>query len=251
MEFPVERFDLRLTMESGQFFRYRKNGECYHVQTAGHALVLAQDGPIVHFSGADEGFVRSLLGLDERNEEWFSLVSRDPVLSPLAVKYRGLRIMRTDLHETILGFICSANANIPKIMRNVELLSRGGLPPPGTALPEALAREAGTGYRARYLAATNEMLTPAFLQELERADYLTARDMLLELPGVGPKVADCICLFGLGHGESFPVDVHVRRALDRLFPGTNDPAGFARARWSSAAGLAQQLLFLWSREAAA
>jgi N-glycosylase/DNA lyase len=79
-----------------------------------------------------------------------------------------------------------------------------------------------------------------------------AREALLDLSGVGEKVADCVLLFGLGHREAFPVDVWVKRAMESLyFRGyrrtTRDVQAFARERFGALAGLAQQHLFYFAR----
>ena len=71
---------------------------------------------------------------------------------------------------------------------------------------------------------------------------LDVRAQLLELPGVGPKVADCILLFSLGHGDAFPLDVWMKRALEKYFPDGIDLAALGKN-----AGIAQQYLFHWRR----
>lgn len=255
-------FDLRLTLESGQFFRYEAEGEGYLLLTQGHALRVRQEGGLLLFSGADLAFVRRLFGLDGAHEAALSLLQNDAAIAPLLARYRGLRIMRQDLHETILAFICSSQSNIPKIRLNLHGLATlcgmdvGGhahLPPPGVPLDPALVRSAKTGYRAKYLVAANSMLTPAMLDALRRSDYPQSHAMLCTLPGVGPKVADCICLFGLGHGHAFPVDVHILRAMQARFPRSRlltpqRARELAQRRWGPAAGLAQQYLYQWARD---
>ena len=98
---------------------------------------------------------------------------------------------------------------------------------------ESTLRQLGFGYRARYLYETAVMLTktydaswldslrnpesPVLGQKISsagemllggREGYRSAHAELLTLQGVGPKVADCICLMGLGWGEAVPVDTH-------------------------------------------
>jgi N-glycosylase/DNA lyase len=107
--------------------------------------------------------------------------------------------------------------------------------PPPAALTgpdvESNLRRLGFGYRAKYLHQTACMIIeerPAgWLEQLSnpeksgvnskaagkmkeggRDGYKDAHEALLGLQGVGPKVADCVCLMGLGWGEAVPVDTH-------------------------------------------
>jgi N-glycosylase/DNA lyase len=254
----VEEFDLALTMRSGQFFRYHETDGTFTLRTQGVTLLLRQDGPMLSFTGAPEQFVRELLNLNQSHRRQVRRLESDPVLTPLLNEHKGLRLLRQDLHETILGFLCSSASNIPKIQMNMELFAQkcgkdGNLPLPGTTLDLVTVHSCKTGYRAKYIVETNKRLTPGFLRALKHADYETAHALLCSLPGIGPKIADCICLFALGHGEAFPVDVHLLRAMRTLFPRsrlkTESRARlFAQKRWGKDAGLAQQYLYQYARD---
>lgn len=258
----VQDFDLRLTLESGQFFRYEERDGGFLLLTQGKAITIRQEGRRLRFNGAEGAFIRDLFQLGPSYARQVSRLRADPVLAPIVAMYPGLRLMRQDLHEATLGFICSRMSNIPKIRTNLRLLAHscgheeGGyahLPRPGQELDHAVVLSARTGYRARYIVETNRLLTQEMLSEISAADYLRSRDLLCRLPGVGPKVADCICLFALGHGEAFPVDVHVLRAMRALFPRARfrderSVRDFAQQRWGADAGLAQQFIFQWARD---
>jgi N-glycosylase/DNA lyase len=251
-------FDLALTMESGQCFRFEltttKDGTEYHVRNGRRRFTVGQRGDLIYGEGIDERGLRSFFGIDERHGQAIIRLGKDPVLRPIIDRYRGMRVLRQDPHETILAFICSANSNIPKIKQNMTLLARDGtLPRPGERLDLGRARGAKTGYRAQYLIDTNRRLTPRLLERLKRRPYHESHALLCTLPGIGPKVADCVCLYGLGHGEAFPVDVHILRAMKALFPharirNEQDAKRFAQQRWSKDAGFAQQLIFQWARD---
>jgi N-glycosylase/DNA lyase len=143
----------------------------------------------------------------------------------------GLRLLEQDPWETLASFISSAASNIRKIAWSVEgMAERWGDPIPGSprsSFPtaEALARAGakrlratGLGFRAPYLAETARVLSRegAFWEEIGQASYEEARARLIELPGVGPKIADCTLLFGLGRLEAYPVDRWIRRATLEL-----------------------------------
>ena len=51
------------------------------------------------------------------------------------------------------------------------------------------------------------------LEKLKGMAYEDARAELVRLPGIGGKVADCICLFALHQMDAFPVDTHIKKAL--------------------------------------
>ncbi len=174
----------------------------------------------------------------------------DPNFRKKAPKFTGIRILKQDAWEALVGFICSSNNNIIRISQMVDKLCRhyGRLigyigtepyydfPPPSVLTStniEQHLRELGFGYRAKYLYQTAVMMVqerewgwldglrnpecprlgvepfPAGeMLEGGREGYRRAHEQLLQLQGVGPKVADCVCLMGLGWGEAVPVDTH-------------------------------------------
>jgi N-glycosylase/DNA lyase len=90
------------------------------------------------------------------------------------------------------------------------------------------------------------------LEALSRQTYENAHASLLELPGVGPKVADCFLLYGVGRLESAPVDVWIHRIVSKLYFGGKKvsrlmTARFLRQRFGEWAGYAQLYLFDYAR----
>jgi N-glycosylase/DNA lyase len=215
-----------------------------------------------------------------------------------APKFTGVRILRQDAWEALVGFICSSNNNIIRISQMVDkLCSHYGayigtlegrayhdFPPPSALTGrnvEAHLRELGFGYRAKYISQTAQMIAedreegwldglrnpespcyggmkPAPAGEMQpegREGYRTAHEKLLDLQGVGPKVADCVCLMGLGWGEAVPVDTHVWQIAQRdyrlgkgknssMTKGTYDMvANHFRKIWGKEAGWAHSVLF--------
>ena len=154
----------------------------------------------------------------------------------LDIDMDGVRILRQDPLETLLAFICSSNNNISRISKMMNQLCRhyGNLL--GSyrghehhTLPtlESLSGEEETlrglalGYRGKYIAQTSSHILDrcpeGWLESLKCLDYQEAWLKLQELPGVGPKVADCVCLMGLGMNCAVPVDVHMSRVASRIF----------------------------------
>ena len=169
-----------------------------------------------------------------------------------------MRILRQDVWETVICFIISQQNNIPRITKCVEnLCALFGEPkvnahgetyyafPTAERLaqctPDDLA-PVKLGYRAKYICATaRQIATGAVeLDRIRRMKYADAKAELLRLTGVGVKVAECICLFGLHHIDAFPVDTHIRQMLD-----THYPKGFPLSRYKGFAGVMQQYAFYY------
>lgn len=206
----------------------------------------------------------------ETAEHWRELdawTKREPTsyLTRAIQAGRGMRILHQDPFETLVSFIISQNNNIPRIKRTIEAVcrkfgahhyiptARGNFPGAewwDFPAPEALTDERalhglGLGYRDAYVANAARAVASGRLElaALSACPYEEARARLKALPGVGDKVADCVCLYGLGHTGAFPVDVHIRRVLEREFP-----KGFPFERFPGYAGLVQQLIFYYERE---
>jgi N-glycosylase/DNA lyase len=213
-----------------------------------------------------------------------------------APKFTGVRILRQDAWEALIGFICSSNNNIARISQMMHKLcihygpllghldgeAYHDFPEPKDLAKEGVEanlRALGFGYRARYLYQTACMVVEkpeGWLDSLRnpetpllgakavnggewkaqgRDGYRSAHEALITLQGVGPKVADCVCLMGLGWGEAVPVDTHVWQIAQRdykfgrgkhssLTKATYDAVGDKfRSLWGKEAGWAHSVLF--------
>lgn len=195
----------------------------------------------------------------------------------VSIEYgKGIRILNQNLWETIISFIISANNNIPRIKGIIERLAKkygdelefNGSKYYTFPSPEQLRdvtvkdyRDLGLGFRDVRLYETTKMIleNKVDLNELRRnKNTLEVREELLKLSGVGPKVADCILLFSdLKRFEVFPIDVWVRRVMNDLYIKQEDEAKvskkqiekLAQEKFGDLAGLAQQYLFYWRRDA--
>jgi len=189
----------------------------------------------------------------------------DPIMKTAVEAFNGLRILRQPLGETLFCFLCSSTKQIPQIKAICEAVASDmgpKLSDGSHALPdwltiadagEARLRTAKLGYRARYIHATACFLAehPEWLMQIESAPTEQARERLLELPGVGRKIADCVLLFGAGRMDAFPIDTWVEKILTRAYglEGWNLPQlqTFARTHFGPNAGYAQQYLFAAAR----
>jgi len=183
---------------------------------------------------------------------------------------RGLRLLRQDPWECLASFILSSTKQIVQIQQIIALLTQRygtqiaipiGHPPINSfpspvriaVLTEQELRSCKMGFRAPYLLATARRITTDFdLARVGNVDLTTAREMLLSLPGVGRKIADCVLLFAFGFQKSFPIDVWLLKALRQLFfPRRRVPVsrlhGLVEAQFGPYAGFAQQYLFHYVR----
>jgi 8-oxoguanine DNA-glycosylase Ogg len=198
-------------------------------------------------------------------EEW----SKDPVFKSKTKNIKYSRMLNQDPVETIFQFICSQNNNIKRITQLCRTISSFGSYlcnidgkdyyrfPTLEQLSlktEQNLRDSGFGYRASYIEKTCRFLldNPTFINDLLLKDYKDAKIDLLSLHGVGPKVADCICLFGLDKRDCIPVDTHVwkiatvdyKMKMKKLTPKTYEEIGdFFRHKFTFA-GWAHTLLFV-------
>ncbi|XP_041861061.1 N-glycosylase/DNA lyase isoform X1 [Melanotaenia boesemani] len=150
--------------------------------------------------------------------------------------FTGVRMLRQDPTECLFSFICTSNNHISRIQGMVERLCQAlGTPlcqldhtsyydfPTVSALAdssvEGCLRDLGFGYRARFLQQSARQILDThglqWLEGLRRVPYLEARDALRTLPGVGTKVADCVCLMSLDKSEAVPIDTHVWQIAKR------------------------------------
>ncbi|XP_017264919.1 N-glycosylase/DNA lyase [Kryptolebias marmoratus] len=212
--------------------------------------------------------------LDDLYRQWGAA---DPHFRKIADIFTGVRILRQDPTECLFSFICTSNNHISRIQGMVERLCQAlGAPlcqldqttyydfPTLSALAdssvEACLRDLGFGYRARFLQQSAKQILDThglqWLEGLRRVSYLEARDALRTLPGVGTKVADCVCLMCLDKPDAVPVDTHVWQIAQRDYKYAAEKGqksltekvhrnigDFFRKLWGPYAGWAHSVLF--------
>lgn len=256
--------------ENGQFFRFNKIEDgSYDIVAGKKRLNVRKDEDTLVLTPCNhsdfENFWRVYFDLDTNYEELFQDID-DKNLQSAMQKYPGLKILKQNPYETTVSFIISANNNIKRIQGIIErICAKYGDKlsdefgefyafPTSEQLSRATEKELkdlGCGYRAPYIAETARAIDAGFdLEELRNLDYADAKKKLTELKGVGPKVADCILLFSLGHCNAFPKDVWVKRVMSELYGvsgSDKDVQSFAEQKFGKYAGIAQQYLFYAAR----
>jgi N-glycosylase/DNA lyase len=242
LEYDPQQFSLDDTLACGQAFRWERLPDGAWRGVVGDAVItLRQKGARLHYTattGEVAPLLRDLFLLDENLPAiQAALIARDPALAGPIARAPGLRRMRQDPAECLLSFICSTANQVPRIAAGIRHMSALLGPAIGTvegrtyhAFPTAAALAAadaarlqaatGLGYRAGRLVEVGRQLTargPEWLPGLRAAPYPVAHNALVTLHGVGPKVADCVCLFSLDHTEAVPVDTHIWQMAQQLW----------------------------------
>ncbi len=262
------------TIDGGQAFRWKQIANFYEGRWGYNVVRLRYNNGAIEYSLPSESdSIDSLKNLRKYfacDTDFSSLTNslpwrNDPTLATAIENFNGLRILRQPFAETLLCFLCSSTKQIPQIKAICETLALdlgNPLADESHALPawgsiaragESTLRCAKLGYRARYIYQTALFLEehPGWLEETEAAPTHQARTLLMKLPGVGRKIADCVLLFGAGRLEVFPIDTWVEKILTRAYQleGFKKPQlqDFARVHFGTSAGYAQQYLFAAAR----
>ncbi len=256
----VKEFDLAQTLDCGQAFRWRENpngrwcgvafGRLLEIEKSGDLIILYNTTPEDF-----EGVWRGYFDLDRDYGKVISDISQNDILKNASQYGYGIRILAQEPWEALCSFIISQNNNIPRIKGIIERLCENFGDKCGDAYTFPTAQKISTlsieqlsplrcGFRAKYIldAARRVADGEIDLDALKTADTDTARDILMTVKGVGPKVADCTLLFGLGHISAFPRDVWIKRAMQEMFGGELPECALPHA------GIVQQYIFYYARE---
>jgi N-glycosylase/DNA lyase len=227
-------FDLRVTLCCGQVFRWELRNEWWYGVVRSRVWKARQIDDALEYENAEENEVLEYFGLQDDLPWILREIAKDPHARKAVEEFRGLRILRQEPWECLISYICATYKGIPAIKRMLDQLSMEfgekitfeGHEFHTFPTAERLAKASmstlttcGLGYRTKYVKETAKIVRKhAFdLERLRGMPYDEARKELLKLPGVGPKVADCVLLFSLGKTEAFPVDVWMRRVILRHY----------------------------------
>ena len=277
---PAKDYDLAATLDSGQVFRWRKHGD-FWIGVVGNNYVRLRQGGDGVFAETDADveswdWLRQFLQTGVDLEKILETFPNDEPMNRAVTACRGLRVLRQEPWECLASFILSATKQIVQIRQIVARLCDcfGGEIPavklkgPEYAdlshafpsaehiagLTEKELRDCRMGFRAPNLLAAARHVAEGKLnlETLRGMSYQQARLELMNLRGVGEKIADCVLLFAYGFDSAFPVDVWVERALQTLyFPRRRVTEKkllrFAATHFGPHAGYAQQYLFHYMR----
>ncbi len=277
-----QSFDPIVSINSGQVFLWEKHGDSWYGIDGERVIRLTRIGGYVEFAAFPEDMScdHRMFRLGDDARSIFGEISRDSYVRRLVKMYPGLRVMRQEPHQCLLSFVCASNTNIPMIRRMLYNMTRKfGMPirvdgmefftfPSADDINSAgidELRGCGLGYRAKAIKEAAGAIASGQLDldALVCASYGEAKKELLQVYGIGNKIADCVLLFSLEKLDAFPIDIWIARALsghfkwlhgkqfgDKITPRQYEQlSDSAREYFGRYAGYAQQYLYYHMRQA--
>jgi len=272
----IEEFSIEQIADSGQAFRWNKDKEGFIGVVGDKVINVKQCGDkifikILNYENGDD-YDKALKYFDlSRNYKNIieEIKDKDGYIKSAVECGKGIRILKQDLWEVIISFIISANNNILRIKKSIELICEnyGNLImntngreyysfPTVDQLSSASIddlRQCGVGFRAAYIFKTTKLIQDncVCLDEVRKMDTDSAREYLKKLPGVGDKIADCILLFACHKFDVFPVDTWMKKVMCEFYNLNSrkncEIYQFARNHFGEHCGIAQQYLFYYAR----
>jgi N-glycosylase/DNA lyase len=236
-DYNSEYFNPTDVLECGQIFRYipYKNG--YKVFSADKACYVCKDGVKTVVECDEPDYFYHYFDLERDYSEIVKVAKsfNIPYLTDAAEKGKGIRILNQNSEEMIYSFIISQNNNIPRIKGIISRICEGlgekrsflgedyFTFPTSSKLAQKdkeYYKSLGLGYRDNFIVKTSERISKEGINKLYSLDANSLKKELLTYLGIGDKVADCVCLFGFGKADSFPVDTWIEKIYHEDFGGT-------------------------------
>ncbi len=267
-------FSLTHIFDCGQCFRFNKTGSNSYTGVAfGKAVTVSERGEDVVFHDTSEADFKNIwydfFDLYRDYGKIKKTLAVDDVMKKAVECGRGIRILKQDLWETIVSFIISQSNNIPRIKGIIERFCQNfgtkteymgnvyyTFPDIKTTASLSLddLSVIRAGFRDKYILNAAKLFDSGKMDidALKAMSSKDAKSTLMSFKGIGNKVSDCIMLFGLGHTDSFPVDVWIKRIMEYCYFDGEQPiktiSDFAYDKFSPLCGYAQQYLFFYARE---
>ena len=267
-DFDATYFNPLHTLDCGQVFRFAPYKEGFLVNSADKIAYIHSDGVKTVVESDEDDYFYNYFDLGRDYKRIVDAVSEFniPLLSKSAQLCKGLRILNQNREEMIYSFIISQNNNIPRIKGIIGKLcaalgEKRSSPfgeyyafPSSSALANAdisIFSSAGAGYRDIYLSETSKRICLEGIAHLEALSTKDLKEKLLTYKGIGPKVADCVSLFGFRKTDSFPVDTWIEKVYKDDLGGTltnrEKIAEYLIETFKENSGYVQQYLFYGKR----
>lgn len=257
----VENFDLSKTLSSGQFFCFEKIKDIYILNLSGEKVKLCQRGDYLYFDKSETFFEEKIVPFFDLDYDYSKkeneIIDKFPELKDIVLFSKGLHFMNQDLLMVCSFAIISQNNNMKRIGYSLNKMiedygENGNFPSLeklktlGTLQFKAL----GVGFRDKYLYEFFRKVDEPYLESLKK---MTSDEAFLELTsfkGIGPKVANCIIIFGLQKRDAFPVDTHIKKIMQNLYFNDENVSekkieAFAKEKFKESASFVQQCLFFY------
>ena len=256
----VKNFDLDQTFGCGQCFLFEKIKNNFIGTANNKDIRISQQGNQIKIYDTTEKEFKELwfdffdLGTDY-SKIGDELSYLHPILKEAYINCSGIRILKQEPWETLCSFIISQNNNIPRIKKIIKALCElyGEKTKCGFSFPTAKKISSmnlddlspiKSGFRAKYILDAAKKISNGDinLEEIKSKEYFYAKDLLMNIHGVGPKVADCVLLYGFHRLEAFPLDVWMKKIMNKFFADKSSDF------FGKFAGIAQQYLYHFTRQ---
>jgi len=259
----VTQFNIKQILECGQIFRFDILDDYAQVFSLDKTAKIFTYSDKVEIVTNDIKYFESFFDLKTDYSKIKDVLRKDKFLSDAVDFGYGIRILKNNFFEMLISFIISANNNIARIKKSIQILcERFGKDmgdyfafPTLSELKTATVKDfkdAGLGYRAEQLYFTVQNLTYCQVEDIHKLSEKEQFEFLVSLKGVGEKVANCVMLFGLGVMNSFPVDTWINKVYNKITNTTStDRKKITKeltAKYGNLSGYAQQYFFYYFRE---
>lgn len=252
--------NIELCLFCGQAFRWRKNSDgSFHGVVLGKVTDIEQTKDKIIFKNtSQEDFLSLWLDYFDLKSDYVSITDKfrgDEHLAAALDEYYGIRILHQQPWEALCSFIISQNNNIPRISGIIDRLCESFGEKINDSdysfpcyeklkdLSESDLAPLRAGFRNKYIIDAAKKLSSGevSIEKIKNAPIEQARQELMKIKGVGPKVAECTLLYGFKRKEAFPIDVWVKKIMSEMYP-----AGLPECT-KNVEGIAQQYLFHYRR----
>lgn len=254
-----EDFNPQHILECGQIFAYEKNEDGYQVYSSDKSAQIIETEKGYEIITEYPLFFEEFFDLKTDYSQIKQKLSKFELLQKPIEFGHGIRILKNDLFEVLISFIISANNNIKRIQKIINALKTectGGKAFPTQAQLLKLSEEdfyrIGLGYRAPQLFKALRQFDQKELDSWRALPTKELRAKLISLSGVGPKVADCVLLFGFSRKDVFPVDTWINKMYNEYYSPLSDREKIRNNLveiFGELSGYAQQYLFYYQRSA--
>ncbi|WP_286077636.1 DNA glycosylase [Thomasclavelia cocleata] len=264
LELEVKDFDLKQVLECGQVFRFEKISDTEYIilnkSNIAHCIQKASK-LFITSNNEDKSFWENYFDLNTDYRYIKEVLSKDKIMKQIITYGNGIHILRQDFEEMVISFIMSQNKQIPQIKQCIELYCKKfgekisfqnkeyfSFPNIKNIPTLEELKKCKVGFRDKYLLDAITKINEGYFNNIKILSEKEQQEKLLTIKGIGPKVCNCIMLFGLNNTKRFPIDVWIKRKMQDLYFEGKEVSNLeienkAKELFGDFKGFAQQYLF--------
>lgn len=233
IELECKDFNIKQTLECGQIFRFQKISDTEYIilNKSNVAHVIQENSKLfISSNNEDKSFWENYFDLNTDYKLIKDILSKDKIIKPAVDYGSGIHILRQDIEEMIISFIMSQNKQIPQIKQCIDLYCKKfgeekefqnkkyfSFPDIKTLPSLEELKECKVGFRDKYILDALTKINEGYFKDIKTLSEKEQEEKLLSIKGIGPKVCNCIMLFGLNKTQRFPIDVWIKRKMQDLY----------------------------------